>query len=319
MAKWLAFLLGLAVVAGLFAASGAVYTVDETQQAVITQFGQPIGRPITEAGLHFKLPFVQVANYFDPPYSAVGRRSQPDPTLDKRYIWVDTTARWRITDALQFMQSVGTPAGAYARLDDVVDAATRDAVSNLKLVETVRNSNRLHERSVSAKQDEEISVGETGIERIEVGREALTRDILARASKITPQYGIELVDLRIKRVNYVQEVQRKVFDRMISERRRAAEQYRSEGQGKKAEIEGQMAKELREIRSEAYRQAQEIMGSADAEAIQIYADAYNKDPEFYSFLRTLETYPDTIGPHTTLMINADSDYYRYLDGPGSGQ
>ena len=234
------------------------------------------------------------------------------PTLDKRYIWVDTTARWRIVDALKFMQSVGTELGAYARLDDVISAATRDAISNLKLVETVRNSNRLHEKSIGAKVTDKIGAGDTNIESISVGRTALTRDVLKRASKITPQYGIELVDLRIKRINYVKEVSRKVFDRMISERKRAAEQYRSEGQGKKAEIEGQMVKELQQIRSEAYRKAQELKGAADAKAIKIYAEAYNKDPEFYSFIMTLETYRKTIGSDTTLILDTDSDYYKYL-------
>ncbi|MFH1360452.1 MAG: protease modulator HflC [Candidatus Omnitrophota bacterium] len=312
MAKLGSILLGLIVMVVILSASGVVYTVDETQQVVVTQFGEPIGRPITEAGLYFKLPVIQIANYFDKRILQWDGDPNQIPTLDKRYIWVDTTARWRIVDALKFMQSVGTETGAYARLDDVVDAAARDAISNLKLVETVRNSNRLHEQSISTKLTDEIAAEDTNIERINVGRGALTRDILKRASSIVPQYGIELVDLRIKRINYVKEVSRKVFDRMISERKRAAEQYRSEGQGKKAEIEGQMVKELQEIRSEAYRKAQEVKGKADAEAIKIYADAYNKDPEFYSFLRTLETYKQTIGSDTTLILDTDSDYYKYL-------
>jgi len=312
MAKLGSILIGFIVIIVVLVMSGAVYTVDETKQVVITQFGEPLGNPITEAGLYFKLPFIQIANYFDKRILQWDGDSNEIPTLDKRYIWVDTTARWKIKDALKFMQSVGAETGAYARLDDVVDSATRDAISNLKLVETVRNSNRLHDQSVSGKITDEIGVGDTNIERIEVGREALTRDILKRASKIAPQYGIKIIDLRIKRINYVKEVRRKVFDRMISERKRAAEQYRSEGQGKKAEIEGQMVKELQEIRSEAYRKAQEIKGKADAEAIKIYADAYNRDPEFYSFLRTLETYKDTIGSDTTLILDTDSDYYRYL-------
>lgn len=292
--------------------SGLIYTVDETQQVIITQFGEPIGESITEAGLYFKLPFVQTANYFDKRILQWDGDPNQIPTLDKRYIWVNTTARWRIVDALKFMQSVGTETGAYARLDDVVDAATRDAISNLNLVEAVRNSNRLYEKAVSAKVTDTIGADDTSIERINVGRMALTRDILRRASKIVPQYGIELVDLRIKRINYVRDVRRKVFDRMISERKRAAEQYRSEGQGKKAEIEGQMVKELQEIRSEAYRKAQEIKGKADAEAIKIYANAYNKDPEFYSFTRTLETYKDTITSDTILILDTDNDYYKYL-------
>jgi len=312
MMKLGSILLALIVLVVVLFASGVLYTVDETQQVVLTQFGEPIGEPITQAGLYFKLPFIQIANYFDKRILRWDGDPNEIPTLDKRYIWVDTTARWRIVDALKFMQSVGTETGAYARLDDVVDAATRDAISNLKLVETVRNSNRLYKQSVSAKETDNIGAGDTNIESISVGRWELTRDILKRASKITPQYGIELVDLRIKRINYVEEVRRKVFDRMISERKRAAEQYRSEGQGKKAEIEGQMGKGLQEIRSEAYRKAQEIKGKADAEAIKIYANAYNKDPEFYSFLKTLESYKQTIGSDTTLILDTDSDYYRYL-------
>ena len=312
MAKIGSILLGLIVIVVILFASGVVYTVDETQQVVITQFGEPMGQPITKSGLYFKLPFVQVANYFDKRILQWDGDPKEIPTLDGRYIWVDTTARWRIVDALKFMQSVGTETGAYARLDDVVDAATRDVISNLKLVETVRDSNRLHEQSVNIKTTENIGAEDTKIERINVGRGELTRDILKRASKITPQYGIELVDLRIKRINYVEEVRRKVFDRMISERKRAAEQYRSEGQGKKAEIEGQMGKGLQKIRSEAYRKAQEIKGKADAEAIKIYANAYNKDPEFYSFIMTMETYRKTIGPDTTLILDTDSDYYKYL-------
>ncbi|MDD3374503.1 MAG: protease modulator HflC [Candidatus Omnitrophica bacterium] len=312
MMKIGSLLLGFAVIIAILFVSGVAYTVDETQQVVVTQFGEPIGQPIVEAGLYFKLPFIQNANYFDKRMLQWDGDPNEIPTLDKRYIWVDTIARWRIVDALKFMQSVGTEMGAYARLDDVVDAATRDAISNLKLIETVRDSNRLHEQSVSAKTTDNIGAGDTNIERISVGRRALTRNILEHASLITPQYGIELIDLRIKRINYVEEVRRKVFDRMISERKRAAEQYRSEGQGSKAEIEGQTVKGLQEIQSEAYRKAQEIKGEADAEAIKIYANAYNKDPEFYSFIRTLETYRDTIGSDTTLILDTDSDYYKYL-------
>ena len=312
MAKLGSIAIGFAIIIVILTMSGVVYTIDETQQVVVTQFGEPIGEPITEAGLYFKMPFIQTANYFDKRLLQWDGDPNEIPTLDKRYIWVDTTARWRIKDALKFMQSVGTERGAYARLDDVVDSATRDTISNLNLVEAVRNTNRLNEQSMSGKITDEIGAGDTNIERIDVGRDALTRDILERASKIAPQYGIELVDVRIKRINYVREVRRKVFDRMISERKRAAEQYRSEGQGKKAEIEGQMVKELQEIRSEAYRKAQEIKGKADAKAIKIYADAYNKDPEFYSFLMTLETYQKTINSATTLILDTDSDYYKYL-------
>lgn len=298
----------------LLVASGALYVVDETQQVVITQFGEPIGRPITKAGLYFKTPFIQTANYFDRRLLTWDGDQNQIPTRDKRYIWVDSTARWKIVDPLKFMQSVSTMAGAYARLDDIIDAAARDTVSNLNLVETVRNSNNLLDRINAQGTTEEgyLELDPESLERIKVGREELTRNILKRASEIVPNYGIEVVDVRIQRVNYISEVRQKVYDRMISERKRAAEQYRSEGQGKKAEIEGQMQKELQEIQSEAYRKAQEIKGKADAEAIKIYADAYNDDPEFYSFLKTLDTYKETIGKDTTLILSTDNDYFEYL-------
>ena len=313
MSRALTILVSIVVVAVILVGSGALYVVDETKQAVITQFGEPIGKPITKAGLYFKMPFIQTANYFEKRLLRWDGDPNQIPTRDKRYIWVDSTARWRIVDALKFMQSVGTIQGAYARLDDIVDAATRDSVSNLNLVETVRNSNELFGRIKDGEGEESYAeLRLADLERVQVGRENLTRDILKRAREIVPSYGIELVDVRIKRINYIREVQKKVFDRMISERKRAAEQYRSEGQGKKAEIEGQMQKELQQIQSEAYRQAQEIKGKADAEAIRIYAEAYNKDPEFYSFLKTLETYHQTITSDSTLILTTDSDYFEYL-------
>ena len=305
--------LALFLMAGIIWASGAMYTIDETQQVVLTQFGEPVGKPITQAGLHFKIPFIQTANYFEKRIMSWDGDPNQIPTRDKRYIWVDTTARWRIADALKFMQSVGTLTSAQARLDDIVDSATRDAISNLKLVETIRSTNRLVEQFKDIKQVQDLDVVSTeSLESISVGREELTRKILMNSAQIVPQYGIQLIDVRIKRVNYVQEVQKKVFDRMISERKRAAEQYRSEGQGKKAEIEGQMAKELRQIRSEAYKKGEEIKGKADAQAIAIYAQAYNNDPEFFAFLKTLEAYQETINADTTLMLTTESDFYKYF-------
>ena len=292
--------------------SGMVYIVNETQQVVITQFGEPMGEPIVRAGIHFKMPFVQQANYFEKRILEWDGNPNQIPTKDKRYIWVDTTARWKIVDALKFLQSVGNETGAHARLDDIIDSATRNFITSHNLVEAVRNTNRImDDRAQEAKDDGTDQIaGE--IEEIKFGRDAITRGILEEASKIIPQYGIELVDVRVKRINYVSEVQRKVFDRMISERRRAAEQYRSEGQGKKAEIEGQMGKELKEIRSEAYKIAQKIKGKADAEATNIYADAYNRGPDFYAFLKTLETYKRTIDKDTTIILTTDSEYLEYL-------
>jgi modulator of FtsH protease HflC len=298
----------------LMGVSGAFYTVSETQQVVITQFGQPIGRPITEAGLKFKLPFIQQVNYFDKWILEWDGEPNQIPTKDKKYILVDTTARWRIKDALKFLQSVGDETGGQARLDDILDSATRDAITNQNLVEVVRNTNRIIEDKTTQEDDSMGQVEE--LEKIEQGRESLTRAILEEASKIVPQYGIELIDVRIKRINYVSDVQQKVFERMISERKRAAEQYRSEGQGKKAEIEGKRAKELNQIESDAYRVAEELKGKADAEATNIYAEAYNKSPEFYAFLKTLETYKNTIDKSTTLVLTTDSEYLQYLQQSG---
>ena len=298
------------VVVVILAAS--MYTVDETEQVVITQFGNPKGDPVRSAGLHFKIPFIQKANTFERRILQWDGSPNQIPTKDKRYIWVDTTARWRIEDPLKFLESVANETGAHARLDDIIDSSTRDLVTNHRLIEALRNTNRVVEGQEEGAQGEVVLGTEEALELIEVGREQLTREILARARELVPQYGIELVDVRIKRINYVEEVRKKVYERMISERKRAAEKFRSEGQGKRAEIGGEMEKELKRISSEAYRAAQEIKGKADAEAIRIYADAYSKDPEFYSFVRTLETYKETIDGRSTIILSTDSDYFRYL-------
>lgn len=303
--------IGLFVLVMLFFMSGALYIVDETQQVVITQFGKPVGDPAIKAGLYFKLPFIQHANYFDKRLLQWDGSPNQIPTKDKRYIWVDTTARWKIKDPLKFMQSVTNETGAHARLDDIIDSATRDYITNHKLVEVVRDSNRIIESKVISDQDE-IKASDDALDTVVVGREEITRGILKQASEMAPQYGIGLVDVRIKRINYVKEVRDKVYERMISERKRAAERYRSEGQGKKAEISGQMGKELKKIRSGAYRLAEEIKGKADAEAISVYADAYNRDPEFYSFLKTLDTYKNTIDGDTTVILSSDSEYFEYF-------
>ncbi len=293
--------------------SGVVYVVGEAKQVVVTQFGKPVGEPITAAGLHFKKPFIQRAQYFEKRLLDWDGDPNQIPTKDKRYIWLDTTARWRITDALRFLQSVGTETSAHGRLDDIINSATRDAITSHLLVEAIRNTNRILE---STEKEEVVVFTEEALEEIEVGRGALAGMILDKAKVLAPQYGIELIDVRIKRINYVEAVGRKVYERMIAERKRAAEQYRSEGQGKKAEIEGQMGKELKQITSEVYRKAQGIRGKTDAETTKIYADAYNKDPQFYSFLKTLETYRKTIDETSTIILTTDSDYYRYLKGLG---
>ncbi len=301
---------GIIVVAILAFVSGTVYIIDETKQVVITQFGKPIGEPVTQAGFHFKVPFIQMANYFDKRLLDWDGDPNQIPTMDKKYIWVDATARWKISDPLKFLQSVNNETSAQARLDDIINSATRDVITSHMLVETVRNTNRILESAEEVGED--VIASEEAIEEIVDGRKHLEGMVLKKAQTLAPQYGIELVDVRVKRVNYIENVRKKVYERMIAERKRAAERYRSEGQGKRAEIDGQREKELKLIRSEAYKTAQGLKGKADAEAITIYAAAYNQDPEFYSFLKTMETYKDTVDENSTIMLTTDSDYYKYL-------
>ncbi len=312
MKKLLNVFIALIILIVLIAISGVIYVVDETKQVVITQFGKPVGKPTITAGLHFKKPFIQKARYFEKRLLEWDGDPNQIPTNDKKYIWVDTTARWKIVDALKFLQSVNNEMGAHARLDDIINSATRDTVTRHLLVETVRNSNRIVDEVKEVGKD--VIITDEALERIEVGRNKLEEIILHDARELAPKYGIELVDVRIKRINYVEDVRRKVYDRMISERKRAAEQYRSEGQGRRAEIDGQRGKELKLITSEAYRTAEGIKGKADAEVIGIYAKAYNQGPEFYSFLKTLETYRKTIDETSTIILTTDSDYYKYLKG-----
>ncbi|MBF0122281.1 MAG: protease modulator HflC [Candidatus Omnitrophica bacterium] len=303
------------VVSAVIIISNIFYIIDETEQVVITQFGKPIGDPIKQSGLHVKAPFIQEVNRFDKRILVWDGDPNQIPTLDKRYIWVDTTARWKIADPLQFLKAFGSESVAQARLDDILDSAVRDAVSGHNLVEVIRNTNDIVDRRKSQPVSDDIDSITTDdgvLERVQMGQNAITRDVLRRGSEKTKDFGIELVDIRIRRINYVQDVLRKVFDRMISERKRAAEQYRSQGQGKKAEIEGKAFRDLSQINSEAYQKSQEISGNADAEAIKIYAEAYNRDPEFYAFLKTLETYSLTIDTNTTLMLSTDSEFFRYL-------
>lgn len=302
--RWIPII--VVVIVGLIIIGGSLYTVDQTQQVVITQFGEPIGDPGTEPGLHLKIPFIQKVNYFEKRILAWDGLPTQVPTKDKRYIWVDTTARWRIVDPLKFLQSVGREMVALGRLDDIIDSATRNQITGHLLYELVRDSGReFVQTEVSLEIEEELGV-------VQYGREKISRGILAEAALLVPQFGIELVDVRIKRLNYVERVREGVYARMIAERERVAEQYRSEGQGVRAEIEGRRAKELQRITSEAYRTAQEIKGKADAEATKIYADAYSKGPEFYSFLRTLEIYEKTMDENTRLIMTTDSDFYKYI-------
>ncbi len=304
--KWIA--IAVVVIIGLIILSGSLYTINEGWQVVITQFGEPIGEPITQAGLYLKKPLIQKVNYFEKRLLTWDGSPTQIPTQDKKYIWVDTTARWKIVDALKFLESVGNERTALARLDDIIDSVTRDQITSHLLYEIVRDSNReFVTTELGIQAGEEMS-------EVKLGRDQITRFILEDAAKIAPRYGMELVDVRIKRLNYVEQVRQKVYARMISERKRVAAQYRSEGQGKKAEIEGRREKELEKITSQAYRQAQEIKGKADAEATKIYAQAYSKDPEFYSFSKTLETYGEALDKETTLVLTSETDFFKYLKG-----
>jgi len=300
----------LLIVAGaalVFLLINSAYLVTETQQAVITQFGEPVGGAIREAGLHWKTPFIQAVHYFDKRILEWDGFPSEIPTKDKKFIWVDVTARWKIVDPLKFLQTMRHEANAQSRLDDIIDGVTRDHITRYEAPEIVRSSNRVLEVDIKA---EDISAEET-FEKIEVGRDAITRQILEQARKIVADYGIELVDVRVKRINYIESVQRRVFERMISERKRAAETLRSEGQAFRAEIEGQKERELKRIYSEAYRKAQELKGKADAEATGIYAEAYSKDPEFYRFVTTLESYREGL-KGSRLILSTDSDFLTYL-------
>ena len=303
--------LGLLAVAILLVVAGTFYTLEEGQQAVIVQFGRPVGTPVTDAGLHLKLPFVQDVRRFEKRLLIWDGDPNQIPTKGREFIWVDTTARWRIADAKKFLENVATEAGARSRLDDIIDSVVRDQVSASELVELVRSASwEVPEGEVLEEVPAEVR--EELKKEVIRGREELTRTILAEARKVIPQYGIELVDVRIKRLNYVESVREKVYARMISERKRIAARFRSEGEGRSAEILGTMEKELRQIRSAAYRRAQEIRGKADAEATQIYGRAYNRNPEFYAFSRTLEAYKDGQNKNSVLILTTDSDYYRYL-------
>jgi membrane protease subunit HflC len=299
----------LAVIA--FGLLGTFYTLEEGRQAVIVQFGRPVGEPVTEAGLHVKLPFVQEVIRFEKRLLIWDGDPNQIPTKGREFIWVDTTARWRIVDAKKFLENVATEAGAQSRLDDIIDSVVRDQVSSSELVELVRSASwEVPEQEaleeVPAEQKEELR------KEITRGREEITRTILTEARRIIPQYGIELVDVRIKRLDYVESVREKVYARMISERKRIAAQFRSEGEGRSAEILGTMEKELRQIRSTAYRRVQEIHGKGDAEATRIYGESHGRDPEFYAFQRTLEAYEGGSNKNSVLIITTDSDFYRYL-------
>ena len=287
----------------------SLFIVSETNQVIITQFGQPKGGTIDSPGLHLKVPFIQKTNYFEKRWLEWDGDANQIPTKDKKYIWVDTYARWRIENPLIFFQRVRDEIGAQSRIDDIIDGETRNAIANFNLIEVVRSSNR---KFVLSEEIEGLLDVSAYITEIKVGREQIAKMILDKTSQIAPEFGVELKDVRIKRINYVNEVQQKVFDRMIAERQRIAAKYRSEGDGRSAEIRGEKERELKKIQSEAYKKAQEIKGEADAQATKIYAGAYNSDPEFYQFMKTLETYRTTLVQNTWLLLSTNSEFLKYL-------
>jgi membrane protease subunit HflC len=315
--------IGIAVLVVLvILAVSSFFVVSETQQVVITEFGRPIGKAITKAGLHFKLPIIQTANFFEKRIMKWDGRPDQIATRDKKYIWVDTTARWRIQDPLLFMERVGSFATAQSRLDGIIDSVVRDRVSDNDLVELVRSEGweEAKQQFSEAGVPEPQSTG-TGFQNAEQneplkrGREQITREMVADASKLISEFGMQLLDIRITRINYVESVQQKVFDRMISERKRIAAQYRSEGEGERAAILGQMERELAKLTSEAYRKSQEIRGKADAEATRIFADSYGQDPEFFSLYKTLDLYRN-LSNNSSFLLSTDADFFKYLKGSG---
>lgn len=305
-------LLGV-VVLGAIGFIVSTYSLDETEQAIVVQFGAPVGEPVTEPGLHFKIPFIQEVRRFDKRLLPWDGDPNQIPTRGEQFISVDTTARWRIVDPLKFLESVGDERGAQLRLNDVLDSVVRDQISASDLVEIVRSKDwevsqeDLERAQVTGESDEEIL-----LQQVTRGRQEIMDSALRQAQSQMPQYGIELVDIRIKRVDYVESVQQRVFERMIAERQRIAEQFRAEGEGRAREIDGGTDRMLSEIRSEARRRAEVIRGEADAEATRIYNDAFGADPEFYAFFRTLESYSKTLGKDVTLILRSDSDYFRFL-------
>ncbi|MBP7926257.1 MAG: protease modulator HflC [Desulfobulbus sp.] len=299
-------LIGLIAVAAVAVWDG-FYVLREGQQAVITQFGRPVGQSILTAGLKFKLPVIQKVQYFDKRILVWDGDPNQIPTNDKTFIYMDNTARWRIVDPLRFLQAVGTERRAMTLLGDILDGTVRDLVNKNDLIEIIRSSDWSPDFMASTIQSRDL------VAPPKVGRDRISHMVLEAASKITPQYGIELMDVMFKRVNYIESVRLKVYDRMISERKRIAAEKRSTGEGLKAEILGRVDRELAEITSKARREATEIRGAADAEATRIYGEAYSGHAEFFAFQKSLESYRNIITKNTSLILSSDSDLFHYLE------
>jgi membrane protease subunit HflC len=299
----------IVIAAVAFTAKQFIYTVAETEQVIITQFGK-VKRTVPDAGLKFKIPVIEQVNTFEKRLLEWDGNPTQVPTQDKRYIWVDSFARWKIEDPLKFFKTVKDENSAHSRLDDIVNGAVRNQISNNPLIRAVRSSDREMQTDVGIDEDRVVEVSTIG-----TGRDGIVAKILEEVKPAAKKLGIEIVDIRIKRINYVEEVRIATYERMISERKRIAAKFRSQGEGEKLRIEGEKEEEEKVVISEGYRRAQEIMGRADAEAIKIYAEAYSKDPEFYSFLKTLESYEKNLGSRSTVILSTDSEYFKYLKTP----
>ena len=300
----------------LIAIFSGAYIIDETEQVIITQFGRAIGEPKTDPGLYFKIPLIQQANFFPKNLLEWDGDAGQVPTLDKTYIYVDTFARWKIADPLKFFQTVNNVVGALARLDDIIDPAVRNFITSYPLIETVRNTNREFDKLDT---DQGHAEEERPLGQVSMGRGKITQGIMEQAQPKLVAFGIELVDVQIKRLNYVEQVRKSVYGRMIAERKQIAQKFRSEGEGEARIIEGSQEKELKRITSEAYKTAQEKMGKADAESTMIYAQAYNKDPEFYSFVKSLDVYEKTMDKESSLLLSTDSDFLQFFKSYKAGQ
>ena len=293
---------------------GSIYTINEAEQAVVTQFGKPVGGAITDAGVHFKTPIIQTVIKFDKRILEWDGSANEIPTLDNKYIFIDAFARWRISDALQFYKSAKNEMLAQSRLDDILDGAVRDEIANRTMVEIVRSSNRA--MIIQDVESSSVNVNNKVIkdQSSKGARLEIVESILESVSKrlLDLNMGIEILDVQLKRINYTRQVQEQVFKRMISGQNQIAEKYRAQGQGKKQEILGMQVQRKKEIISGAYLESQKIKGEADANATRIYADAYGKSPEFYNFIKTLETYSNTLDSSTQFILSTDNHYLKYL-------
>ncbi len=318
--KQLSFVLGIAAfVLALIVFSSSAYTVDQTEQVFITEFGKPVGKPINadpannEAGLHFKKPFIQQVNRIEKRILEWDGPATEMPTRDKLYISVDNFARWRISDPKIYFEKLRDERSAQSRLNDIIGSETRNVIASHDLIEVIRS-----DKDRKPVRDEALVAADSNLgllPSIREGRSVLDQQILKAAMPKVKDWGIELIDIRFKRINYKPDVVEKIYARMASERQQIADRFRSEGAGEAAKILGRKERDLLSIQSEAYRKEQEIKGKADAEATGIYATAYNSSPsaaDFYQFVKTLETYQKSLSKDTTVIFTTNSDLFRML-------